>query len=53
MPEADDAGYSSDLDDGADAGSCAICYSLHLADPSRPDELGEWLIGLASAAVQQ
>ena len=41
MLDADADGYSSDLGDDADAGACAICYSLHLPDPDKPDELGK------------
>eukprot|EP00878_Enallax_costatus_P035626 GHUV01039808.1.p1 GENE.GHUV01039808.1~~GHUV01039808.1.p1 ORF type:complete len:274 (+),score=67.25 GHUV01039808.1:1105-1926(+) len=41
MLDAEAGGYSSDLDDDAAAGACAVCYSLHLPDPDRPDETGE------------
>eukprot|EP00878_Enallax_costatus_P029513 GHUV01032008.1.p1 GENE.GHUV01032008.1~~GHUV01032008.1.p1 ORF type:complete len:240 (+),score=56.65 GHUV01032008.1:1105-1824(+) len=40
MLDAEAGGYSSDLDDDAAAGACAVCYSLHLPDPDRPDETG-------------
>jgi len=35
-----DAEDSDAMDE--DAGACAICYALHLPDPTRPDETGEW-----------
>jgi hypothetical protein len=36
--QADSDGGSDDADD--EPGACAICYALHLADPSAPNELG-------------
>lgn len=42
--EAEFGRYSSDFEEDDDAGACAICYSLHLPDPDKPDELGEVLM---------
>jgi hypothetical protein len=41
-PQDSEADEDSDLmDEDGEAGACAICYALHLPDPTRPDELGE------------
>jgi hypothetical protein len=37
---ADSDSDDSLMDEEGDAGACAICYALHLPDPSKSDELG-------------
>lgn len=51
-PQDSDADEDSDLmDEDGEAGACAICYALHLPDPSRPEELGKGNIAGAAAVL--